>query len=78
MEPQRPRIAVTMGDPAGIGPEVLVRAWARPEVHQWCRPIAVGHPEVLRRAVELCRTGAEVAAVQSVAQIEPAPRIIPA
>jgi 4-hydroxythreonine-4-phosphate dehydrogenase len=77
MQPQRPRIAVTMGDPAGIGPEVLVGAWARPEVHQRCRPIAVGHPEILRRAVELCRTGADVVAVQSVAQIEPAPRIIP-
>ncbi len=77
MEPQRPRIAVTMGDPAGVGPEVVIGAWARPEVHQWCRPIAVGHPELLRRAVRLWRTGAEVVPVEAVDRIEPSLRIIP-
>jgi 4-hydroxythreonine-4-phosphate dehydrogenase len=77
MEPKRPRIAVTMGDPAGIGPEILVGAWARPEVHQWCRPIAVGHPEILRRAARLWDTGADVVPVASPDQVQPSPRIIP-
>lgn len=42
-----------MGDPAGVGPETIVGAWAEPRVHEWCRPFVVGHPEVLRRAVQL-------------------------
>ena len=42
-----------MGDVAGIGPEVLVRALADPRVREWSRPVVVGHPEVLRRAVAL-------------------------
>jgi 4-hydroxythreonine-4-phosphate dehydrogenase len=66
-----------MGDPAGVGPEILVGAWAQPEVHRWCRPIAVGHPEILRRAVRLWRTGAEVVPVEGVDQVEPSLRIIP-
>lgn len=47
---QRPRVALTMGDVAGIGPEVIVRACADPRLYDWCRPVVVGHPEVLRRA----------------------------
>jgi 4-hydroxythreonine-4-phosphate dehydrogenase len=49
---QAPRLAITMGDAAGIGPEVIVRAWLQPEVHRCCRPLVVGHAEVLRRAVK--------------------------
>ena len=33
-----PRIAVTMGDGAGIGPEVIVRALLDPEIPRRCRP----------------------------------------
>ena len=54
IRPKLPLIAVTMGDPAGVGPEIIVGAWAEPAVHEWCRPLVVGHPEILRRAVELC------------------------
>jgi 4-hydroxythreonine-4-phosphate dehydrogenase len=38
-----------MGDAAGIGPEVIVRAWLDGGVHNCCRPVVVGHPEVFRR-----------------------------
>ena len=46
-----------MGDPAGIGPEIIVGAWTETVVHEWCRPLVVGHPEILRRAVALWQTG---------------------
>ncbi len=45
-----PTIAVTMGDPAGIGPEVLVAAHAREELFSWCRPVVYGDASILRRA----------------------------
>ncbi|WP_437205189.1 4-hydroxythreonine-4-phosphate dehydrogenase PdxA [Planctomicrobium sp. SH664] len=48
-----PRLAITMGDVAGIGPEVVVRALAHPETAAQCRPIVVGDPDVLERACEL-------------------------
>jgi 4-hydroxythreonine-4-phosphate dehydrogenase len=41
----RPRIAITAGDPAGIGPEVAARAAADPRVVAVCQPIVYGAPE---------------------------------
>ena len=49
----KPTIAITMGDPAGVGPEVLVGAWQSTAMHDACLPVVIGHPDVLRRAVEL-------------------------
>jgi len=49
----RPLVAITLGDPAGVGPETIVGAWRDPSVHEVCRPLVVGHPEILRRAVAL-------------------------
>ncbi len=48
-----PIIAVTMGDPAGVGPEVVLRALERPEVWECCYPLVIGDLEVLLRATAL-------------------------
>ncbi len=77
MNETKPRIGITLGDPAGVGPEIVVGAWGRPEVHRWCRPVALGRPEILRRAVELRGTGAEVVPVESPEGAEPAAGVIP-
>ncbi len=45
-----PIVGLTMGDVAGIGPEVIVRAWLDPALHALARPLVIGHPDVLRRA----------------------------
>lgn len=42
-----PRIAVTMGDPAGIGPEVVLKAVAEPEIQQLCIPVIIGDAQLL-------------------------------
>ena len=54
----RPVVAITMGDAAGVGPEVVVKALARQEVFERCRPLVVGDARRLRRAVEI--TGVDV------------------
>ena len=38
----RPRIGITAGDPAGIGPEIAVKVAADPEVQALCEPIIYG------------------------------------
>ena len=38
----KPIIGITMGDPAGSGPEITVKALADPEQYGYCRPIVVG------------------------------------
>jgi 4-hydroxythreonine-4-phosphate dehydrogenase len=59
----KPRIAITMGDPAGIGPEVIVAAWSDPLLHTRVRPLVIGHPEILRRAARLLKRDLEVVEV---------------
>jgi 4-hydroxythreonine-4-phosphate dehydrogenase len=72
-----PCIAVTMGDPAGIGPETLVGAWQDPAIRQFCRPLAVGHPEILRRAAKLLNAPLDIVEVETPADISSDPRLIP-
>jgi 4-hydroxythreonine-4-phosphate dehydrogenase len=59
----RPVVAITMGDAAGVGPEVVVKALARQEVYDGCRPLVIGDARRLRRAVEVTGVDVTVAAV---------------
>jgi 4-hydroxythreonine-4-phosphate dehydrogenase len=73
-------LAVTMGDPAGIGPEVIVGAWNDRRIHEAARPLVVGHPEILRRAARLLHRDLEVVEVTSPASVDDGignPNIIP-
>jgi 4-hydroxythreonine-4-phosphate dehydrogenase len=45
-----PLVAVTMGDPAGIGPEIVVKALKAGECHTVCRPLVVGGREIMEEA----------------------------
>ncbi len=51
----KPRLALTMGDPAGVGPELCVRVCADPAVLEMCEPVVVGVGEVLAQAAHLLR-----------------------
>lgn len=62
----RPSIAVTMGDPAGVGPEIVARALAERELRQACNPVVLGDPRLLFRAMELVRGGLTIRTVQTV------------
>ena len=62
-----PRIALTLGDVAGIGPEVIVRAWCEAPLSAWCRPVVIGHPEVLRRAIQTLGANLDVSPIPELA-----------
>jgi 4-hydroxy-L-threonine phosphate dehydrogenase PdxA len=49
MAATKPAIGITVGDPAGIGPEIAVRAAFSPEVRRSCRPVLVGPESVWRQ-----------------------------
>jgi len=46
-------IAITMGDPAGIGPEITVKALANPEIYNVCNPLVIGSLNVMKEAAEI-------------------------
>jgi len=43
-----PTIAITMGDAAGVGPEIIMKALGAPGVHAFCHPLVIGDAERLR------------------------------
>ena len=47
----KPVVAVTMGDPAGIGPEIVLKALTHPAVRRDCRPLVIGDWGVLSRGL---------------------------
>ncbi len=51
MDGQKPILAITMGDPSGIGPEVTVKALAHPQVFDVCNPLVIGDRRILERAL---------------------------
>lgn len=61
----RPIIAITMGDPAGIGPEIIMRSLAHDEVYAMCRPLIVGNADRLRKAGAIVGSTLDVHAVPS-------------
>ena len=50
---EKPLIAVTMGDPSGVGPEVIAKALAMPEIQGICRTLVLGDPAAMERALSL-------------------------
>ncbi|MFL6833417.1 MAG: PdxA family protein [Xanthobacteraceae bacterium] len=57
---EKPRIAIAVGDPAGIGPEVSLKAALNPAVREACRALLVGDAGVLKRHAEACRIAADL------------------
>jgi 4-hydroxythreonine-4-phosphate dehydrogenase len=70
-----PLLLITMGDVAGIGPEIIARAW--PELTSVCRPVVVGDPVWLRWAMRLVKMHGEVQEVRHPDAATPAPDLIP-
>jgi 4-hydroxythreonine-4-phosphate dehydrogenase len=66
-----PRLLFTMGDVAGIGPEIIARAW--PDLHALCRPVVVGDPVWLQRAMTLVKSPARLELVHHPQEREPTP-----
>ena len=52
----RPLLAVTMGDPAGVGPEITAKALRNPKIGSVCRALVVGDLPTMRRAAEAVGT----------------------
>ncbi|WP_110691571.1 4-hydroxythreonine-4-phosphate dehydrogenase PdxA [Salinicola halophyticus] len=64
----RPIIGITMGDAAGVGPEIIVKALAQDAVHDTCRPLVIGDAGRLRQAMEIVGSPLELHVVDAPAQ----------
>lgn len=62
---QKPLIGVPLGDPAGIGPEIVIKAFLEEDVHAVCRPLVVGDAQVVRHALNACQRSADVHTIEN-------------
>ena len=66
----KPLIAVTMGDPSGIGPEVVAKALSSPSVTNLCHAMVIGSAPLLEKTAQDLGIGLDIARVASVSEAE--------
>lgn len=64
----KPILAITMGDPAGIGPEIAVKALQQSSLYEMCRPLIVGDAAVFEQIIAVLGLPTTVNAIAQVAE----------
>ena len=69
---RKPLIVITMGDPAGIGPEIIAKVAGSADVTALCRPVVIGDAGVMTKLIEEMRLSITVKSITSLDQADPA------
>ncbi len=64
----RPVVAITMGDPSGIGPEIIVAALDDPAIRSLCVPVVLGDKRAMERALAVYDSRLEIVSITSPAE----------
>jgi len=72
----KPIVATSIGEPAGIGAEVVAKAWAGGEVHKLGRPVVIGSVRVMEMGVEFAKVRAKVRKIASLDELGDSPEVI--
>jgi 4-phospho-D-threonate 3-dehydrogenase / 4-phospho-D-erythronate 3-dehydrogenase len=73
---RRPVIAITMGDAAGIGPEIVSKALQQAEIYQICQPVIIGESWAMQKALDLTMNQANLNIIQTTKETRGQPGII--
>jgi 4-phospho-D-threonate 3-dehydrogenase / 4-phospho-D-erythronate 3-dehydrogenase len=65
-----PILAVTMGDPAGIGPEIAAKAFAKKKIYKICRPVLIGHPAIMEKALKIANVDLQIKTIQEISEAD--------
>lgn len=57
---EKPIIAIPMGDPAGIGPEITVKSLTKKEIYNVSKPLIIGDAQVIERAIEIVNADVKI------------------
>ena len=60
----RPIIGITMGDPVGIGPEIILLSLINPSIYEVCRPLVIGDSRILGAAKKIIQSRLEIEAIK--------------
>lgn len=72
----RPWIAIPIGDPAGIGPEIVAKALAKPEVVAEAKCIVIGDKKVMEQAIRITGTDLQIHVVKEPEEVNYEPGIL--
>jgi len=61
----KPTLAITIGDPAGIGPEIVAKTLADKETYRICNPVVVGDRDVMMMGIEVAEVSLEINTIES-------------
>jgi 4-hydroxythreonine-4-phosphate dehydrogenase len=64
----KPLLAITMGDPAGVGPEIIAKALSDPEVYAICRPVVVGDASAMRMGLDVARASLSIHTIRELGE----------
>lgn len=64
----KPIIGISMGDPAGIGPEIIIKTLTLADVYDRCFPLVVGDAAVMEKEARSLKTSLKINAIQSVSE----------
>ncbi|WP_422136437.1 4-hydroxythreonine-4-phosphate dehydrogenase PdxA [Endozoicomonas sp. ALD040] len=67
----KPLICIPMGDPAGIGPEILIKALLTNDFSNTCRLLVVGYVEILQQAISISASPLTINSVEACSDIDP-------
>ena len=67
---RRPIIAITMGDAAGVGPEIIVKALFSKEIYEICRPLLIGENTTMADTIGLLDSPLALHPVKTTGEVE--------
>jgi len=72
----KPVIAITLGDPAGIGPEIVAKVLADPETYRICNPVVVGDHHAVQMGIDVARKNLGIHTITSASEAVFKPGVI--
>jgi 4-hydroxythreonine-4-phosphate dehydrogenase len=64
----RPLLGITMGDGAGVGPEIIVKALTDKEIYDYCRPLIIGDKRIMERAASIVKASVAVRGIGDIGE----------
>jgi len=71
-----PVIGITMGDPTGVGPEVIVKALAQTKVHRVCKPFVIGDKNIVAKTAQMLKMSTKVEVLDKLEKLDTSRRKI--
>ena len=62
----RTKIAIPMGDPAGVGPEIVVKTAVSKEILDLCDLVVIGDKNILEKAIEICQVNLKIHTIKNI------------